>query len=84
MYKRNLLRLGIGADLKGFEMLNHAIEIYESGDKITELCTRVAVEFHSTRSRTERDMRYAKGKAGEKITLGQFIAKYKILWEEVK
>lgn len=82
MYRKKLLELGIPADINGFEYLNYAIEVYEPRQGIIVLYENVAAYFQITRQQAERNMRHAISKTNEKITVGQFIAKYKILWEE--
>lgn len=82
MYRKKLVDLGIHAELKGFEFLNYAMEIYKPGQGIIKLYESVAEHFGTTRQRVERNIRHAIGKSGEYITNGQFIAKYKIIWSD--
>lgn len=82
MYRKNLLELGIPADINGFELLNYAIEVYEPQQSIIALYERVAGRYGITHSQAARNMRHAISKTGESITVGQFVAKYKILWHD--
>lgn len=82
MYKRQLLELGIPADIRGFEMLNAAISMYKPGQSIIGLYKDIGKLYGATREQVERNMRHAVGKTYEDITVGQFVAKYQILWGE--
>lgn len=82
MYRKRLLDLGICADLKGFEFLNCAIQMYKPTQKITDLYIDIAEIYNTLPKRVERAMRTAISKTNQEIKVGQFIAKYKILWEE--
>lgn len=82
MYRKKLLELGIPADLNGFELLNYAIGAYKARQSIIALYDEVGKHYDMTISQTERNMRHAISKVDKKITVGQFIAKYKILWTE--
>lgn len=82
MYRKKLLDLGIPGNFDGFEYLNYALEIYKPPCKTCVLYDEIAQHFNTTRARVERATRHAINKSGECITNGEFIAKYKILWEE--
>lgn len=82
MYRKHLLQMGIMADIKGFEFLNYAIEIYEPSQQMMVLYMEVAKKFDTTPSRAERAMRHALTRAKQKMTVGQFVSKYKILWRD--
>lgn len=82
MYRKRLLQMGMPADIAGFEYLNHAIQIYKPTQYLMPLYIDVAKKFGATPAQVERSMRHAISRSGDKLTVGQFIAKYKILWEE--
>lgn len=83
MYRKKLLDIGIPANLDGFEYLNCALKIYAPGKHLMPLYSEVAEAFKTTAPRVERSMRTAVSKLGKyDTTVGEFIAKYKILWEE--
>lgn len=82
MYRKKLLELGIPASIDGFELLNYAIEIYCPGRDMMGLYDDVATHYGIKRRNAERNMHHAISKLGKKITVKQFITKYKILWEE--
>lgn len=84
MYKEKLLSLGIPADISGFEYLNDAIDTYKPLMGKIDLYERIAEKHDTEASRVERCMRYAIEKTFEKLAVGQFIAKYSILWKEGK
>lgn len=82
MYKLELLNLKIPADIKGFEYLNVAIELYKPTASITGLYKIIADKYNDIPSRVERAMRHAISKTNIKMTNGNFIATYKILWSK--
>ncbi len=82
MYKLKLLNLNIPADIKGFTLLNQAIQLYEPSMRIMELYDLIASLNNDTPSRVERAMRHAITKTGLDMTNGNFIATYKILWSK--
>ncbi len=82
MYKLKLLKLNIPADIKGFTLLNQAIQTYEPGMQIMELYRQLAEDNNDTLSRVERAMRHALSKTGIGMTTGNFIATHKILWSK--
>jgi hypothetical protein len=82
MYKKKLLELGMHADINGFEFLNYAIDIYKPTQSIIAVYEEVAEKFDTSLRKVERSMRHAIAQIGQKDTVGQFIAKYKILWND--
>lgn len=58
--QKELLYLGIKPNLKGFDYIATAIEMYVSGIKLTYLYYAVAIVYKTTSSRVERDIRHAK------------------------
>lgn len=80
MYRKKLLEMGMPADIGGFEYLNYAIEIYELRQSMIGLYESVAKHYGVTKGQAERCMRHAINKVEQNITVGQFVAKYKILW----
>lgn len=80
MYKKQLLALGIPASIDGFEYLNYAIEIYNPPQSLISLYEEIGKKFNVSGRKVMRAMRHAIKLTGEKITSGEFVAKYKILW----
>ncbi len=82
MYKLELLNLKMPADIKGFEYLNQAIQVYEPGMQITKLYEQIVKCNNDTPSRVERAIRHAISKIDIGMTNGNFIASHKILWSK--
>lgn len=83
MYKKKLLELGIPADIKGFTYLNYSIKEYNPLQGVMKLYKDVAIHYDDTYTKVERAMRHAiKFTDEKKLSVGRFIAKYKVLWED--
>jgi hypothetical protein len=83
MFKKQLLELGVTADLDGLVYLNEAIRLYKPLMKTGDLMILLSEKFNKNPSRISRNILTAIEKTGQNLTVGQFIAKYSILWNEV-
>ena len=83
MYKLKLIELGIPADMKGFEYLNTALELYEPlTTSIIGLYRALAHRHKTSKASVERAIRQAIKHTGKKMANGNFIATHKILWSK--
>jgi len=84
MYKIKLLEMGISPSLKGFELLNEAIQIYTNGMPFTSdggIYRALAKKYNTSRQVAERRLRSAILHSSDSdLTVSQFISKYKLLW----
>ena len=87
MYQKELLNLNIPPDIAGFTFLNEVIQVYKPLMPIMTIYEKVAVKFITSSSKAERAMRHAITHTkefdydGNFLSVGRFIAKYKILLE---
>lgn len=81
MYKSKLLEIGIPAHLNGFEYLNTILELYEPLTKLTWLYVTTAKRYNVTPNTVVKAISFALRFVPEKLSAGEFIAKYKTLWE---
>lgn len=81
MYRKKLLELGIPPYSRGFEYLNQAIQLYDYNKRMMDIYQEIAEQYGTTNPTVERSMRHAISKTATTIRCGEFVAKYKILWD---
>lgn len=83
MFKKKLIELGVPANLKGFEMLNYAIQNYKPLLKTMKFYEDIGKSFNTTAYSAQRCILYAIKLSNDKdISASNFIAKYSFLWKE--